>query len=142
MNWKKMHNNSFQRTTISVIFFAKAKKPPLITAADAGIIRTLPLSLQGPDNAALTGNLSNILLSGLFRSATEPDNKTFDRQFGTDNSRCRGHYQCQTARQRRVIAFCEGNKRKINSLRKELKLITVKLIRLEKSKFDAVNIIL
>ena len=70
-----------QLTVISVIFFAIAKKLPLITSADAGVIRTLPLSLQGPDNAALTGNLPNILLSGLFRSATEPDNKTFDRRF-------------------------------------------------------------
>ena len=52
-----------------------------MAAGEAGVIRTLPLSLQGPDNAALTGNLSNILLSGLFRSATEPDNKTFDRRF-------------------------------------------------------------
>jgi predicted component of type VI protein secretion system len=29
----------------------------------------------------LTGNLPNVLLSGLFRSATEPNNKTFDRRF-------------------------------------------------------------
>jgi hypothetical protein len=53
--------------------------------------------LRHPLKQALSGNLPNILLSGLFRSATEPDNKTFDRQFGTDNRRCRGHYQCQTA---------------------------------------------
>ncbi len=52
-----------------------------MVSGESGVIRTLPLSLQGPDNAALTGNLSNILLSGLFRSATEPDNKTFDRHF-------------------------------------------------------------
>ncbi len=43
-------------------------------AGDGGVIRTLPLSLQGPDNASLPGNLSNVLLSGLFRSATEPVN--------------------------------------------------------------------
>ena len=91
-----------QLTVISVTLFAKQKSAPLITSADAGVIRTLPLSLQGPDNASLPGNLSNVLLAGLFRSATEPDNKTFDRQFGTDNRRCRGHYQCQTACQRRV----------------------------------------
>jgi len=30
-------NNRIQLTVISVIFFAKAKKPPLITAADAGV---------------------------------------------------------------------------------------------------------
>jgi hypothetical protein len=53
----------------------------LPAATEFGVIRTLPLSLQGPDNAALTGNLPNILLSGLFRSATEPNNKTFDRRF-------------------------------------------------------------
>ena len=70
------------------------KTAPLTAARDGGVIRTLPLSLQGPDNASLPGNLSNVLLAGLFRSATEPDNKTFDRQFGTDNRRCRGHYQC------------------------------------------------
>jgi len=35
---KKMANNSFQRTTISVIFFAGAKKPPLMVAAEAGVI--------------------------------------------------------------------------------------------------------
>ena len=96
-------NNHIHLTVKSVIFFAEAKKPPLFTSSDVGVIRTLPLSLQGPDNASLPGNLSNILLSGLFRSATEPNNKTFDRQFGTDNRRCRGHYQCQTACQRRVI---------------------------------------
>ena len=94
----------------------------LPTSADLSVIRTLPLSLQGPDNASLPGNLSNVLLAGLFRSATEPDNKTFDRQFGTDNRRCRGHYQCQTACQRRVIAFCEGMKRKRKLLRKEQKV--------------------
>ena len=33
------HNNSFQRTTISVIFFAKQKKPPLMVAAEAGVLR-------------------------------------------------------------------------------------------------------
>ena len=76
-----------------------------------GVIRTLPLSLQGPDNASLPGNLSNVLLAGLFRSATEPDNKTFDRQFGTDNRRCRGHYQCQTACQRRVIPLYHDERR-------------------------------
>jgi hypothetical protein len=32
-----MHNNRIQLTVISVTFFAKAKKPPLITAADAGV---------------------------------------------------------------------------------------------------------
>jgi hypothetical protein len=30
-------NNRIQLTVISVTFFAKAKKPPLITAADAGV---------------------------------------------------------------------------------------------------------
>ena len=75
------HNNRIQLTVKSVMFFAKQKNTPLFTSADAGVIRTLPLSLQGSDNAALTGNLPNILLSGLFRSATEPDNKTFDRRF-------------------------------------------------------------
>jgi hypothetical protein len=30
-------NNCIQLTVISVIFFAKAKKPPLITSADAGV---------------------------------------------------------------------------------------------------------
>ena len=35
--------------------------------------------------------------------STEPNNKTFNRQFGADNRLCRGHYQCQTACQRRVI---------------------------------------
>ncbi|MEE9372910.1 MAG: hypothetical protein V3V00_07625, partial [Saprospiraceae bacterium] len=74
---QQKYNNCMQLTVKSVTFFAKAKNAPLFTSADAGVIRTLPLSLQGPDNAALTGNLPNILLSGLFRSATEPDNKTF-----------------------------------------------------------------
>jgi hypothetical protein len=32
------HNNRFQPTVKSVIFFAKAKKPPLFTAAEAGVI--------------------------------------------------------------------------------------------------------
>ncbi len=58
-----------------------AKVAPLMASGEAGVIRTLPLSLQGSDNASLPGNLSKILLSGLFRSATEPDNKTFDRRF-------------------------------------------------------------
>ena len=62
-------------------FLRSKKARPFKLRADLGVIRTLPLSLQGPDNAALTGNLPNILLSGLFRSATEPDNKTFDRRF-------------------------------------------------------------
>jgi hypothetical protein len=30
-------NNRFQPTVKSVIFFAKAKKPPLFTAAEAGV---------------------------------------------------------------------------------------------------------
>ena len=30
-----------------------------MVAAEASVIRTLPLSLQGPDNASLPGNLSN-----------------------------------------------------------------------------------
>ena len=75
-----MYNNRIQLTVKSVTFFAKQKNAPLFTSADAGVIRTLPLSLQGPDNAASPGNLSNVLLAGLFRSATEPDNKTFDRR--------------------------------------------------------------
>ena len=62
-------------------FLHTQKCAPLWEAAELSVIRTLPLSLQGSDNAALTGNLPNILLSGLFRSATEPDNKTFDRRF-------------------------------------------------------------
>ncbi len=35
---KMMYNNRMQLTVISVIFFAIAKKPPLITSADAGVI--------------------------------------------------------------------------------------------------------
>jgi len=33
----KKYNNRFQPTVKSVIFFAKAKKPPLFTAAEAGV---------------------------------------------------------------------------------------------------------
>jgi hypothetical protein len=34
----KRANNRIQLTVISVIFFAKAKKPSLITSADEGVI--------------------------------------------------------------------------------------------------------
>ena len=73
-----------------------AKATPLMAAGEAGVIRTLPLSLQGSNNTALTGSLPNIRLSGLFRSAPEPNNQTFDRRFYADNRRCRGHYQRKT----------------------------------------------
>ena len=55
------HNKRIQLTVKSVTFFAKQKNAPLFTSADAGVIRTLPLSLQGPDNASLPGNLNDAL---------------------------------------------------------------------------------
>ena len=67
-----------------------------MASGEAGVIRTLPLSLQGSYNTALTGSLPNIRLSGLFRSAAEPNNQMFDRRFYADNRRCRGHYQRKT----------------------------------------------
>ncbi len=57
----KLYNKRIQLTVKSVTFFAKQKTAPLFTSADADVIRTLPLSLQGSNNTALTGSVNAVL---------------------------------------------------------------------------------
>ncbi|MEE9338544.1 MAG: hypothetical protein V3U87_10720, partial [Methylococcaceae bacterium] len=70
------------------------------------------------------GSLPNIRLSGLFRSAPEPNNQTFDRRFYADNRRCRGHYQRKTRPstpryvQNEIYTFIKINNFSFQSLKK------------------------